>query len=84
MTNFFKYKASIGTFYIAEHEHKGCVAALFENDALGFYSNPQKAAEALAKGIALIGVFKGFETANLGIPADVGAWTCCAALGGAA
>ena len=65
------YPTPVGTFVIAERF--GRWHDIFDGESLGSYANPRQAADDVAGGHTF-SAGPGIDTAELGIPGDIGEW----------
>ena len=73
MKRLYRFETRIGTFYIAYCPGGERYHAIYENELLGAYDHPQHAAQDLADGHT-DSISAGVDTAELGIPDDLGDW----------
>jgi len=66
------FETRVGTFSIAQRGERWHV--IFKGDSLGSYATPRHAADDLAGGHTF-SAGPGIDTAELGIPGDIGEWS---------
>jgi hypothetical protein len=71
MRKLYTWDTRLGPFYIAESN--GRYHPIYEDNSLGSYATPRRAAEDLAHGYTF-SISGGVDTANLGIPEDIDEW----------
>ena len=71
MRKVYRYKTSVGPFYIAEHE--GRYHPMFHDESLGSYADAQQAVEDLAGGHTF-SIAGGIDPSAFGIPGRLEDW----------